>query len=306
MSPQVFLLGLAGPDGASVSGGTIDIDFAYIGPVGQPLDEPRPGPSTTATFRPVSGASEPSDGPRLAGGTDTSGVYATEPIAFPDTGYWEATATFRIESTSERVTAAFEVLDAHRVPAVGEPAPRTEHPVAGAPGVDPIVIDSRAGPATPVPDADLHTTTIAAAIAAGRPLTVVISTPAFCESRLCGPVTDAVAAVAASHRDRMDFVHLEVFADADDQRLNSWTAEWIARPGAEGNEPWVFVIDADGIIRHRFDNVANEALVEAAVTNVLAYRHLGCTDRVAFAAVERLRPAAVRHRRVLRRRRPRR
>lgn len=269
-SAQPFLLGLAGPDRVWVGGGTIKIDFAFLGPAGRPLPAARPGPSTTASFWPLGGADDVRVGPRLVGGVDTAGVYATEAIAFPHAGYWEATATFTIEGGTERVTAAFEVLDRHRVPAVGEPAPRTDHPVAGAVGIDPVTIDSRAGNGEPIPDPELHTTTIAAALAARRPLTVVIATPAFCESRMCGPVTDAVAAVATRHRDRMDFVHLEVFAEAGEQRLNPWTAEWIARPGAGGNEPWVFVVDADGIIRHRFDNVANEVIVEAAVRDVLA------------------------------------
>ena len=68
----------------------------------------------------------------------------------------------------------------------------------------------------------------------------------------------------------MDFVHLEVFADAQTQSLNPSAAEWIAQQGADGNEPWVFVIDANGIIRYRFDNIANQILVEGAVQDVLS------------------------------------
>lgn len=77
-----------------------------------------------------------------------------------------------------------------------------------------------------------------------------------------------MAAVAGRHGDRMAFVHLEVWADAYARRLNPAAAEWIARNGADGNEPWVFVIGADGIIRFRFDNVANEDQIEAAVQQV--------------------------------------
>lgn len=98
----------------------------------------------------------------------------------------------------------------------------------------------------------------------------MIATPAFCESRTCGPVADATAAVAARHGDRMDFIHLEVYADAETRQIAPAAAEWIARPGADGNEPWVFVIDGDGIIRHRFDNILDEALIDAAVRDVLA------------------------------------
>lgn len=271
-SPQAFLIGVAGPEQRSVAYGTVDVALAYLGPVGEPLDDPRPGPTATATFIPVAGTPPgPAAGePRLLdGAADTIGVYGTDPLRFPDAGYWQATVRFTADGRDRTATAAFEVLDRHRVPAVGDRAPATVNAVAGTAGIPPIAIDSRAADGV-IPDPALHRVTIADALAARRPVTVVVTTPAFCESRLCGPVTDAVAAVAARHSDRMDFVHLEVYADVDEQRINPAAAEWILREGAEGNEPWVFVINRDGIITHRFDNVANEPQVEAAVNEVIA------------------------------------
>lgn len=161
-------------------------------------------------------------------------------------------------------TAAFEVLDEHQVSAIGEPALPTVNPIAGNPDVAVAAIDSRATDGAPVPDPRLHTT-IAEALTARRPLTVVI-TPNFCESRLCGPVTAAVAAVAGRHRDRMAFVHLEGWQDIQTQTVNPAAAVWILRNGADGNEPWVFIIDAEGIIANQFDN---EALIKAAVQQAI-------------------------------------
>jgi len=270
-SPQAFLIGIAGPERRSVAYGTVDVAVAYLGPVGQPLDEPRTGPTATAAFIPIAGtAPGPTTGdPQLLdGAADTLGVYGTDPLTFPDAGYWEATVRFTADGRDRTVTAAFEVLDRHRVPTVGARAPATVNAVAGSTGVPAIAIDSRAVDGV-IPDPELHRVTIAGALAAGRPVSVVITTPAFCESRLCGPVTDAVAAVAARHGDRMDFVHLEVYADVDEQRINPAAAEWILQEGAEGNEPWVFVVNSDGFITHRFDNVANEEQIERAVSDVL-------------------------------------
>ena len=65
----------------------------------------------------------------------------------------------------------------------------------------------------------------------------------------------------------MDFVRL-VWADADARRLNPAPAEWMPKNDADGNEPWVFVVGADGVIRLRLDNVANEDQIEAAVQQV--------------------------------------
>jgi len=40
---------------------------------------------------------------------------------------------------------------------------------------------------------------------------VVVSTPTYCQSRFCGPITDSVSALAQRYGDRMAFVHLEVW-----------------------------------------------------------------------------------------------
>ena len=270
--PQAFLVALAGPDRRAVAYGSAEVALSYLGPVGRPLDRPRTGPTRTAAFRPAAGVPRgpANSGPRLLRVSETVGVYATDQLRFAAAGYWQATVTVVVDGRSHRITAAFEVLDRHRVPAVGETAPATANPVIGTPAIPAQAIDSRATSDASIPDADLHRASIATALAAHRPLVVVVSTPAFCESQLCGPVTDAVAAVAARYGERMDFVHLEVFADGQSRRLNPAAAEWIQRNGADANEPWVFVVNADGVITHRFDNVVNEDQIDAAVRDTLA------------------------------------
>jgi peroxiredoxin len=39
--------------------------------------------------------------------------------------------------------------------------------------------------------------------------------------------------------------------------------EWLTRNGADGNEPWVFLIGADGKIAARWDNLAAPDEIEA-------------------------------------------
>lgn len=271
-SPQAFLLGLIGPEQESIAYGTIDLAFAYTGPVDQPLPDPRPGPTATATFLAVSGdqLDPATPGPQTVAPSQARGVYATEALTFPDPGFWEVTATMRLDGAPVEATAAFEVLTDHQIPAVGDPAPRTNNPLADDPTVGPRAIDSRAQGDEPIPDPELHRSAIIAALDQHRPLTVVISTPTYCTSRFCGPVTDTVSALAVRYGDRMDFVHLEVWADFETRELNPSAAEWIVRGNGDGNEPWVFVVDADGVITHRFDNVANQAVLDAAIQEVLA------------------------------------
>lgn len=128
------------------------------------------------------------------------------------------------------------------------------------PAVGPASIDSRATSTGQVPDPVLHDTTVADAVAAGRPTVVVISTPVYCVSRFCGPITETVEALAERYGDRAEFIHLEVWKDFDTQTIND-AAEWILTDDG-GNEPWTFLVDPDGTIAARWDNVVDVADLE--------------------------------------------
>ncbi|MGH9152450.1 MAG: hypothetical protein ACRD03_08655 [Acidimicrobiales bacterium] len=252
--------------------GAVELNFAYLGAPGEDKAARGPlAPAVTARFLPIAGQrSDPAaPGPRFVHGSEGIGIYAAPDVSFDRRGFWEVTATLTIDGTRHRAPAAFEVLGASPIPAPGDAAPHTDHPIANAAGVDPRSIDSRAGAEVPIPDPELHATTVAAALDARRPLMVVVSTPTYCQSRFCGPVTESVSALAERHGDAMAFVHLEVWKNFEKRELNEAAAEWISPPGAEeAREPWVFVVGRDGRITHRFDNVASDAELEQAVAEV--------------------------------------
>ena len=63
-------------------------------------------------------------------------------------------------------------------------------------------------------------------------------------------------------------MHLEVWDDYEESVVTKSAAEWIFPDGPEGgggNEPWVFLIDSNGVITQRWDNVTNEAQLRAAL-----------------------------------------
>lgn len=272
-SAQPFLIGLIGPEQESVAYGTIQLTFTYSGPVNRPLPTARTGPTATAHFVavPAQSVDLTTPGPKLVEPSVARGVYQTDPMTFDAAGYWEASTRVRVNGRQMNASAAFEVLEQHQVPFVGDAAPRTVQALAGDPTIPANAIDSRAQDGTPIPDPELHNTTIAAALDAHRPLMVVIATPTYCTSRFCGPITDAVARLAARYGDRMAFVHLEIWADFTNHQLNPWVNDWIVpRDGTDGREPWVFVINRDGIITHRFDNLVNDAELDTAAQQVAA------------------------------------
>jgi len=271
--PQRFLVGLVRADNERLVGfGSVQLTFAFSGTRERPLGSPRPGPSAQARFLPIPGnQAEPSaPGPRFVEASTANGVYSAEPVTFSEPGFWQVSVAARVDGRNYGADGRFEVLASNVVPAVGDPAPRTDNPLVAQPGVNPKSIDSRAGADTPVPDPELHSTTVAQALDARRPLVVVVSTPTFCQSRFCGPITDAVSAFAKRYRDRMAFVHLEVWRDYEKNELNPSAREWIDADGdAQGSEPWTFVVGSDGLVKYRFDNVASEGELDAAIRQVL-------------------------------------
>ncbi|MGH9266114.1 MAG: TlpA family protein disulfide reductase [Acidimicrobiales bacterium] len=271
---QRVIAGVLVDGGARIVGfGSMDFAFAYRGTKDRPLDRPRAGPQAGAAFRPIPGQrlSGESGPARVLEGSEGIGVYAADAVRFDAPGVWELTVTGRVGTKALSVKADFEVLERPVVPLPGEAAPRTENLLPGAEGAPVKAIDSRAEPDGRVPDPALHTRTVAAAIASGRPTMVVISTPVYCQSRFCGPITDWVQALADRYGERMHFLHLEVWRDFEAQTVNRAAAEWIFRdPSGDIHEPWVFVIGRDGVIAQRFDNVVSETELQAAVEAVLA------------------------------------
>jgi hypothetical protein len=271
-SPQRFLVGVESGDQSLIGYGTAQVTFAYTGTRDDPIEDPKPLQPMTATYRLIPGQRPQGDTsrPRPVEFDQGAGVYGVDDATFDEPGFWAVEVEIELDGAALRGTAAFEVLEDSTLPEVGDPAPRTVNHLPGAPGVPPAGIDSRAEDAD-VPDPELHDSTVADALAAGRPLVVVVSTPVYCVSRFCGPITDSVQELARRFEGDVDFVHLEVWRDFENRVINKAATEWIfPAGGADGaREPWVFTVDRSGTIERRFDNVVSDEELEAAVQELV-------------------------------------
>lgn len=143
---------------------------------------------------------------------------------------------------------------------IGETMPGFDTPtVDDARGVEPIC--TRASEACA-----FHEITLNEALSNGRPTALLISTPAFCQTDVCGPSLENLIEATAG-RDDINIIHQEVYADfnrdiADGSlpEVSPLIAEW----GIDF-EPSLFVMDADGTIvdaRHfAFDKTETEELL---------------------------------------------
>ena len=261
--PARFILGIFNEAKGPVGYGTVPLAFYYLGET-QASGSPQPGPTATATYLALPGSpAPPADATKpVYLPSAERGVYAAD-VAFDRAGYWGVSATLDLAG-GKKVNTAFKVLPKHSVPAAGDMAPPTQNLTVTTPGAPPEAVDSRASASTPVPDPELHQTTVAQALSEKRPVVLVISTPTYCVSQFCGPVTEMVGDLAKTYANRARFIHIEVWKDYKAQQLNDAAKEWIAK-GEDINEPWVFVIGGDGKISTRFDNVVTKGELEPLI-----------------------------------------
>lgn len=216
---------------------------------------------STARFVPVPGLGpeEPLEEPEPGDGAIV-GVYETT-FDFEQPGRYGVGVVADIDGQPLQGTTTFEVAAETKVPAVGDPAPLEPNPTMDS-GAVPGIIDSRARDGGDVPDPQLHQTTLADALEAGRRAVVVVSTPVYCVSRFCGPITEEVARMADDFGEDTAVIHIEVWEDFEEQQLNPAAAAWIQTEEG-GNEPWLFVVDRDGTVMGRWDNVVDLSAVQA-------------------------------------------
>jgi hypothetical protein len=266
-APQRVAIGLVLADQRFVSFGSVDVSFRYLG-TGQEQIEPQPGPSGVAVYLPTPGTRDAASGPTVTLPSEARGVYQIEDVTFDRAGFWEALVSANVDGLGAiGARTTFAVLDDARYPAPGDPALRTDNLTVDDADDAPLhAIDSRAANLGRVPDPELHRWTIAEAVRRGVPAVVVFSTPVYCISRFCGPVTEVVEDLARRYDDRAAFIHVEIWREfrQDERVINQAAADWLFRDG-NLTEPWLYLIDEDGTIVDRWANLWREEQVVAAL-----------------------------------------
>jgi hypothetical protein len=266
-APQRVAIGLQLGDGRLVTFGTVDVSFSYLGTAEVPVNPPERGPATVAVYLPTPGTADAASGPTISLPSEARGVYEAEDVTFDRAGFWQADVTADVEGLGvQRSSTTLEVLEDPAYPAPGEAALETENLTLDSSDAPLQAIDSRAVNEGEVPDPELHEWTIARAVEEGRPALVIFSTPVYCFSKFCGPVTDVVQQLAARYDERAVFIHVEIWRDyqATPRVMNEGAADWLLTPNGF-TEPWLFLIDADGIIVERWANLWREDQVVAAL-----------------------------------------
>jgi hypothetical protein len=177
---------------------------------------------------------------------------------YPVTVKLDQTGRYNLSTVinGQTIGAPFNVAaaDALQLVAVGGTMRALDTPtVDNARGVKPIC--------TRVPACPLHTMNLRDALATGKPTALLISTPAFCQIGVCGPVLDLLLEQQAAYPG-VQFVHAEVYTDPESQSQE--TTEAVNVYGLN-YEPALFLAKGDGIVAQRLDYVFDRPEIKAGL-----------------------------------------
>ena len=200
---------------------------------------------------------------------DQTGVYELT-TTFDEPGDWIAEFISSKGGLTERTQVQFQVAATSSTPVVGAKAPDTTTPTLADVGGDVKQISTDTNP-----DPAFYQVSVHDALAQHKPFVLVFATPAFCTSRVCGPTLDAIKAIAKTEPGvtfinvepyKMSFTggHLQPILDAQQYlQATDVTNAW-----GLPTEPWIFVVDRNGIVQGSWSTVVSPAELTTAIDAV--------------------------------------
>jgi hypothetical protein len=186
-------------------------------------------------------------------------VYGAD-VPLSKTGQYAVLSATKANGRLSGATGNVNVLakSADPIPAIGSRAPKVHTDTLETAKGDVTKIDTRD------PPSDMHKEDFASVVGS-KPVALLFSTPQLCSSRVCGPVTDIALQMQAKYGSRMTFIHQEVYVDNDAQKgLRPPLREFHLQ-----TEPWLFVVDKQGIITARLEGSIGVREFENAVKSGL-------------------------------------
>lgn len=198
------------------------------------------------------------------------GFYVAD-VTFPEAGVWGAEFVTAVAGgTPETIRMTFDVATSSSVLRVGQAAPASDTPNAASVGGDLAKISTDTNP-----DPAFYKLSIKEALAAHDPFVVIFATPKFCVSAQCGPTLDRIKPIAVDFPS-VTFIHVEpyllTFQNGSLQPVLDAQGNLQVVPAVNDwgllSEPWVFVVNRDGIITASFEGVVSVDEIRAAATAV--------------------------------------
>jgi hypothetical protein len=192
--------------------------------------------------------------------TEANGIAAiySATVPLPRPGRYAVLAVTEVGGRTLGGGTTIEMPRKRTVVDVGQRAPRVETDTLASAGGNVDAIETRDPPDT------MHETSLTEVLGR-KPVALLFATPALCQTRVCGPVTDIAEQVKSRYGDQVEFIHQEVY---EDNLVDKGLREPLRRFGLH-SEPWLFVIDRDGKVSARLEGSFGVDEFEEAVETAL-------------------------------------
>jgi hypothetical protein len=200
---------------------------------------------------------------------DERGVYVAN-VNLPEAGTYGAEFTTSVAGgPPEIIRTTFSVDATTALVRIGAHAPATKTPTAtdAAGDLTHISTDTK-------PDPAFYKTSEDQALASHQPFVLIFATPKFCQSAQCGPTLDRIKPFVARYP-TVNFIHVEPYelqfqgGTLQPVMTNSnLTPTSVANTWGLSSEPWVFVVDRQGIVRGSFGLIFSDAELTTTLDGV--------------------------------------
>jgi hypothetical protein len=181
---------------------------------------------------------------------------------FPHGGIWGVEVEVTFPDGSEAINGIrFSVAADSPSLEPGEKVPPIRTPTLADVNQDLSLLSS-----AQAPNPTFYEQSLDQAMTSGKPTLLLFATPAFCQTRFCGPSYEIFSSLEERYRDTMNFIHVEVFTGLPNPEANNWAVAPAMEQFGLESEPWIFLIGQDGTVLYRVEGIFTQEEIE---------RHLG-------------------------------
>jgi hypothetical protein len=176
-------------------------------------------------------------------------------VPFDRAGLWEI--DFTISTGEDTEPFLIDIQAEPQTVAIGDPAPRVKTPTLADRPIEDLTTD-----ADPLPV--LYESSLDDLLENGQKTVVLFATPAYCVSATCGPLVNQAKEILATTPD-VNFIHIEVYEGFNEEGFAPDVDHLVPAVVEFGlpSEPWIFVMDEDGVVISRIEGVLGDGELEA-------------------------------------------
>jgi hypothetical protein len=197
-----------------------------------------------------------------------AGFYVAYPT-FDKPGNWGVEIQVQLPGQPKPSTSKqrLEVKEHSKVPNIGEPAIAVKTlTVKDVPDLAHLSSGTD-------PDPAMYQVSLDQALRSDTPTALLFATPGFCKTATCGPSLQVMQGLRKHYGDKMNFIHVEVytypFGESAQRQDNSGLSDPMVAWHLQ-SEPWLFLIDAKGMIAARFEGGITKEELGPALEKLIA------------------------------------